>query len=226
MSGFNDDYKDQEALIFIIISKGQRLILLYPIRTLQAFVCPLIPLRPTALDHLINNFSNYKLDPFFCSSNTSQMLSRKQMLKNHPLLLKTFFSIMAWLVFFPRMTECAGLVNPRKVEAGGPHSCALDDTGVRYWGLWNTAIPPILIPVLKNPRNISVGVNHICAIDDIGVKCWGSTSPSPQTTVPPLMNPRSVSAGGTLTCALDDTGVKCWGINKNGQTNVPPSYVQ
>ncbi|MEI6399010.1 MAG: RCC1 domain-containing protein, partial [Pseudomonadota bacterium] len=113
-----------------------------------------------------------------------------------------------------------GLKNPKIVSSGSDHTCAIDDDGVKCWGVnysGGTNVPS----ALKNPKIVSSGGSHTCAIYDEGVKCWGSNEYG-QTEVPEgLKNPKIVSSGRDHTCAIDDEGVKCWGYNPNGQTDVP-----
>jgi alpha-tubulin suppressor-like RCC1 family protein len=117
-------------------------------------------------------------------------------------------------------TDGDGFPDTRKgsISAGISHSCALDDTGVRCWGMntyGQTNVPPLV-----NPVGVSVGGYFSCALDDTGVQCWGDNYIG-QTTVPPLTNPVAVSAGYEHACALDNTGVHCWGRNSFNQTDVP-----
>jgi alpha-tubulin suppressor-like RCC1 family protein len=110
------------------------------------------------------------------------------------------------------------LVADWAVNAGGNHSCVLDDSGVVCWGVntdGESAVPP-----LSNPLMVDAGSFHICALDDTGVVCWGRDT-SGQSTVPALSNPVAVSAGRVHSCALDGNGVVCWGNNANGQATVP-----
>jgi hypothetical protein len=111
------------------------------------------------------------------------------------------------------------LKNPKLVTTGLYHACAIDDSGVKCWGV--DADGNLNVPPLRNPKLVSAANCHTCAIDDNGVKCWGSNDHG-QTQVPPLKRPRSVSTGYNHTCALDDDGVKCWGNNQYGQIHVPP----
>jgi hypothetical protein len=112
------------------------------------------------------------------------------------------------------------------VSAGGFHSCALDNTGVKCWG--NNSYGQTQVPVLSAPSVVSAGYRHTCAIDASGVKCWGAgvtntgTGDSWGQSLPPvLVNPTAVSAGYWHTCAIDATGVQCWGKNTKGQATVP-----
>jgi hypothetical protein len=116
------------------------------------------------------------------------------------------------------------------VSAGGFHSCALDNTGVKCWG--NKSYGQTAVPALSTPSVVSAGYRHTCAIDSTGVKCWGAGTTNTgtgdnfgQSITPVLVNPTTVSAGYWHTCAIDAAGVVCWGKNDYGQTNVPLGLV-
>ena len=108
------------------------------------------------------------------------------------------------------------------VSAGGYHTCALDDDGVKCWG--RSTSGQTLVPELPfSPSQISGGNAHACALYDDGVQCWGSNEQS-QIDVPDLSNPTQVSAGYDHTCALDDSGVQCWGNNSFGERVAPELF--
>lgn len=109
------------------------------------------------------------------------------------------------------------LVADWAVAAGGRHTCALDDDGLRCWGDTSASNEP---DDLNKPLIVSVGYVHTCALDADGLSCWGENGDG-QITVPVLSNPQAVSAGYFHTCALDDSGINCWGRNSDGQTTVP-----
>jgi uncharacterized delta-60 repeat protein len=130
----------------------------------------------------------------------------------------------------PDLWEQANGHDPLKadymVSAGGYHSCALDNDGVKCWG--SNSFGQAAVPALTAPTMVSAGYRHTCAIDATGVKCWGKGTTNTGTldnfgqSIPPaLNNPTSVSAGYWHTCAIDADGVRCWGKNTKGQTNVP-----
>jgi hypothetical protein len=117
------------------------------------------------------------------------------------------------------------LVADYQVSAGMYHTCALDDDGVKCWGLNDHG--QTVVPALNNPIQISAGGSHTCALDKNaqGIKsvvCWGDNSQG-QTAVPALSNPVSVSAGAAGTCAQDDNGVTCWGYNNEHQVDGVPT---
>lgn len=112
------------------------------------------------------------------------------------------------------------------VSAGGSHSCALDNTGIRCWG--NNRFGQTAVPVLTAPSAVSAGYRHTCAIDSTGVKCWGAGTTNTgkngswgQAMPPVLTNPTAISAGFWHSCAIDAAGVHCWGKNDKGQIEVP-----
>ena len=128
------------------------------------------------------------------------------------------------ILFFrtPSIGLARGFKNVRQISAGGMHTCALDDEGVKCWGYTGYGLthdPKNLV----GTRRIAVGGGHACALDNDGVKCWGYND-SGQTDVPKnLVGVRQISAGGMHTCMLDGGGVKCWGYNGSGQLNGPKS---
>lgn len=133
------------------------------------------------------------------------------------------------------------LSNPKQIEAGGWHTCAIDDNGLHCWGAGTTSITArsgiegsdgtgfeygqSVVPTLMHPRQVTAGLYHTCALDDNGVHCWGANGFG-QTNVPTLVNPIQVNAGNYYTCAVDDNGVQCWGANDHGQTSVPSAIGQ
>lgn len=125
-----------------------------------------------------------------------------------------------------------GFQNPRQVATGMAHTCVLDDTGVKCFGLNESG--QLEVPPLKRPLAIAAGGVHTCAIDEGRVKCWGGkhlekvywaeafqgkVDLEKELKAPPLKNPRQVTAALLHTCALDDEGVECWGP---GDLQVPP----
>jgi len=134
------------------------------------------------------------------------------------------FNSLYFLILFTALPSFA-MTTPKNIDnsssllsAGGNHTCALDDDGVKCWGDNTEDQAPKLKSDLRNPRQISAGYKHTCALDDDGVKCWGMNlhEQAPKFKSD-LKNPRQISAGTFHTCALDDDGVKCWGDNSEGQ---------
>jgi len=80
------------------------------------------------------------------------------------------------------------LKNPHQVSAGGYHTCAIDDEGVKCWG--HNVFVGTNVPALKNPHQLSAGFSQTCAIDDEGLKCWGYNGPGQQMNVSDLKNLR------------------------------------
>jgi alpha-tubulin suppressor-like RCC1 family protein len=127
------------------------------------------------------------------------------------------------------------------IAAGGSHTCALIDGGVKCWGdnesgelgdgtTKNRPQPVSVKGLPSGVREISLGFLHSCALLDSGaVKCWGSNSYGElgdgtrvdrhvPVTVRGLSGVQQISAGGSHTCAITSGGTPlCWGSNRFGQ---------
>jgi hypothetical protein len=64
--------------------------------------------------------------------------------------------------------------NPIAVSSGGYHSCAIDESDVKCWGLGTKG--QTNVPQLINPVQIVSGQYFSCAQDDTGIVCWGDKS--------------------------------------------------
>ena len=126
------------------------------------------------------------------------------------------------------------------VAAGGGHSCAVADGGVRCWGdndsgqLGNGRTSDSLIPLQAIPAGsgataIAAGSTHTCAVVAGGVQCWGNgeygrlgngssnSSATPVQAIPAGSGATAVAAGGSHSCAVVAGGVKCWGAGWSGR---------
>lgn len=128
------------------------------------------------------------------------------------------------------------------VSAGGNHTCAVVDGGVRCWGfnyygqLGNggsddSSIPVAVSGISSGATAVSAGYEHTCAVVDGGVQCWGSggqgqlgngtfafRSLVPVTAIPAGSGIVSVTAGEQFTCAVDPLDVtSCWGNGMYGR---------
>jgi len=129
------------------------------------------------------------------------------------------------------------------IAAGGSHSCAVVDGGVRCWGsnddgqLGNPAFGDVDaatdVAGLRPNTNagvtaVAAGSYHTCAIVNGGVQCWGDNGHgqlglgdtldrSIPTTIPNLTGVTAIAAGHGHTCAISNGSVQCWGYNFNGQ---------
>jgi len=130
------------------------------------------------------------------------------------------------------------LRNPRKISVGW-QICAIDDDGVKCWGIpeeknlmslteQNIYItnplyvkPGIVAADLKNPLQVTSGDLN-CVLEATGVKCWNTQS-ADLIPLPLLKNPfQVVSSRGSETCAYDDEGLKCWNVKGETVGKVPP----
>jgi alpha-tubulin suppressor-like RCC1 family protein len=124
--------------------------------------------------------------------------------------------------------------------AGGLHSCAAVNGGVRCWGS-NTAgelgdgtttqrPSPVAVTGLANGvQKLAVGGVHTCVITQGSVQCWGGNGagqlgdgtlvnhPSPSTAVTLGAPAVDLAAGSGHTCAVAAGGAWCWGQNTYGQ---------
>ncbi len=129
---------------------------------------------------------------------------------------------------------------PRLVEAGGVHTCAVDQTRqVACWGQNNKgqlgvgtfvdSASPLFVPGMVGVTAVTASFEHSCAIKAGAVYCWGSNSdgqlgdgttidrPSP-VLVAGLSNITRISTGIAHSCAVDTARVAwCWGDNGQGQ---------
>ena len=130
---------------------------------------------------------------------------------------------------------------PKKlVEAGGTHSCAIDQNRqVACWGQnargqlgigsFVDSPAPRYVPGMSNATAVTASLAHSCAIRLGNVYCWGGNTdgqigdgtlvdrPSP-VQVAGLSNIVQIGTGVGHSCALDTSGVvRCWGDNTQGQ---------
>lgn len=144
-----------------------------------------------------------------------------------------------WMI---RATYGPAAPAPVRIDAGGAHTCALNDDGtVVCWGK-NTvgqlgdgthadSTTPVPVSGLTDVISISTGSSHSCALKSDGtIWCWGNdyngqlgdggghNSSSTPVAVSAVSNAVAVAAGGSHTCALaSDGSVVCWGSNGFGQ---------
>ena len=140
-----------------------------------------------------------------------------------------------WASFLPLLKGTA-----TDVAAGGGHSCAVADGGVRCWGdngsgqLGNGTTTASLIPVQAIPANsgasaVATGSTHSCAVVAGGVQCWGfggngqlgngntNSSSTPVQAIPAGSGATAVATGDQHSCAVVVGGVQCWGHGDFGQ---------
>lgn len=61
--------------------------------------------------------------------------------------------------------------NPIDIAVGKAHACAIDDSGVRCWGI--DRLGRLDVPlVLVNPQKLVLHGDSSCVIDDYGLQCW------------------------------------------------------
>lgn len=130
------------------------------------------------------------------------------------------------------------------IVAGGNHSCAIVNGGVKCWGLAfgvNSAplTPQDVVGLATGVSSIAAGSGHTCAVTTSGgVKCWGynnygqlgngthDASSVPVDVVGLTTGAVKIATGFGHTCAvMTSGGVKCWGARlRNGSdsdTNTP-----
>ena len=118
-------------------------------------------------------------------------------------------------------------------------SCAIDDEGVKCWGLndWKKTETPSL---LVNPTDVSSGRQHACAVANVyprginypperGVKCWGrnksgqlgdgtTTMRVEPVAVSTDLSFSTISIGKNHACGLAySDAVYCWGNGDAGK---------
>ncbi len=128
------------------------------------------------------------------------------------------------------------------IAAGGLHTCALKNGGVKCWGanadgeLGNNSRAESHVPVdvaglSSGMTSIAAGGSHTCALTSGGgVKCWGlnsfgqlgnnstTTSSSPVAVSGLSSGVVAIATAEHHTCALMNGGaIKCWGINADGE---------
>jgi len=132
--------------------------------------------------------------------------------------------------------------DPRRIDAGEGHSCALISDGtVRCWGKNNygqlgdgtneNREIPVQVKGLEGIQMLATGWGHTCAISHDGaVWCWGynqngelgngtTIHSSLPVLVKGLSGPvKALSVGDDHSCIITETGdVQCWGYNRSGQ---------
>lgn len=116
--------------------------------------------------------------------------------------------------------EHAGdIVPPRRITAGGYHSCLIkaDDTPVCWSGA--SAVPAGIGTVSQ----IAAGGLHTCAIKTDGTPvCWGNDDDEQSTVPGDVDTVTQIAAGGAHTCAVKTDRIPvCWGDGEWGQSTVP-----
>jgi len=123
-------------------------------------------------------------------------------------------------------------------RAGGSHSCAVVDGGVRCWGandfgqLGNPAFGDVDaatdVAGLRPGTNagvtaVAAGDSHTCAIVNGGVQCWGyngdgqlgvgdTTKRDFPTPIPNLTGVTAIAAGNYYSCAIELLQVAAGGV--------------
>ncbi|HET8541760.1 MAG TPA: putative Ig domain-containing protein [Anaeromyxobacter sp.] len=126
------------------------------------------------------------------------------------------------------------------VAAGGYHTCAVVNGGVRCWGsngsgqlgndsTINRYAPVPVSGLTAGAQAVDGGTLCTCALVNGGVRCWGyngygqlgdgslTASLVPVQVSGLSRGVQGLAPGGYHTCALADGGVRCWGTNSSGQ---------
>ena len=128
------------------------------------------------------------------------------------------------------------------VFAGGAHTCVVQNSGVKCFGLngagqlgngaTTSSNVPVTVTGLNNATAVADGGSHSCArTSSGGVKSWGLNQEGElginDATVNSSATPRDVNglsngqseiiAGIQHVCSCATTAVTCWGFNADGQ---------
>ncbi len=139
-------------------------------------------------------------------------------------------------------TTVASITNATAISAGGYHSCALVNGGVKCWGynadgeladgnIADSHVPVDVWTLTSGVAAIDAGQFHTCALLNSGaVRCWGwnndgmlgdntqnaTNSGSPATPVGLTSGVTAIGAGGNHSCAIVGGAMSCWGDNVYG----------
>lgn len=128
------------------------------------------------------------------------------------------------------------------VVAGGAHTCVVQNSGVKCFGLngagqlgngsTTSSNLPVTVTGLTNATAVAAGGSHSWArTSSAGVKCWGldqkgelgindatvSSSATPRDVNGLSSGQSEISAGIQHVCSRTTTVVRCWGFNAAGQ---------
>jgi alpha-tubulin suppressor-like RCC1 family protein len=134
------------------------------------------------------------------------------------------------------------------LAAGGGHSCAVVNGGVRCWGsnplgqlgngtTTNSTTPVQVTGLTSGVTAVEVGHHHSCAVVNGGAQCWGSNfsgqlgngrlgfndSTTPVQVTGLISRVTAVAAGFQHSCAVVNGAPVCWGSNRSGQLGYEPT---